>query len=1082
MYSEVIIERNLDRFHANEGWRPVRHSIGEVEEFNATMNKILRFESNSKFSWPILTRNISEKHRKEIKRWVENEQVMSALDSDYWETRYAYLVDEGGNLQKFRNRKSQEVFDKIIAQFDEKEVSIQLLILKGRQVGITSKVALKFIHRMLFIPNTLAVMASVQAEKSKEIEVKLNAAYKGCPFWLVPAWRTKKELHNGSRLNIESGMQPKGIAQGKTPNCLVPSTLVRTADGFFKSIKDLVAGDAILTHAGKMRLVKDSFATRPDGDITKVIKIWGHHKPLECTLDHPVRTQDGWTPASDISVGDYVCHPVREISHTIDFISVTHKRATHSKDSHLMVPVDYDLGYLAGFYLAEGTVHKAKNISQITFAIHKREENDRIESLRKVVGEQWNIRAKDHERNGAVLNIYCAWLARWLSENFGNTRKKHVPDWTWSAGKGFCLGVLRGFMDGDGHFEKQSNNVVALTIDQQIAYQMRDLVASIGIGWSSIYYVPGRIQGGSLKQPVWRLVLSGITGANYRKVCGVGFNTPMSRARHWRYTEENAAVELMVESVSDGWSESFWDIEVDDESHSFTTEQCSVHNCIHISEISLIPNPKNVIEEGLLPATHSNKNLFMVFEGTGSGNVGWFPDFWRDQKKSFPTGDARMCPIFIPWPMATDLYPQADWIREHPVPLGFYERREEATKKHVARCESFIRNTDYLARVAGSNYRMPLEQQWFWQFEYRQARERHTLQQHAARMPADDFEALTGVHDTVFDPEVIGEVEEHVYEVITDKATGADIKQRKEPVKSYAIVGHSIDYKFDPDESTVDEDSPIVNITWTNNREERYEWQMIPLLPFNEDNEIETMDRLLIYEEPQRGFEYSLGIDTAHGLGKPDEERFCGSMTKVGKDGGYDVQVAEYTSNRLSPSQAVPFMACLAAHYGQKSGNPRGVKFTIEQVEGPGDTCQNQLKIMGFNWHYTPGRLDGRKIKDENRHREGFYSNKTTVPILMDRFVEAFNGGWYRPKSKYLIEECKSLERHMVSGGRDKMEHQKGKFDDRIRAAAMSYLSSHTYDDLTARSQKRYSVPNRRKVDPNEGRCMLNSISVGADE
>jgi len=722
MYSSKIIEANCEAFAAKEGWLPQRHSLGEVLDFNENLNKILRFESNSKFSWPILTRNISENYRKKIKQWVENEQVMCALDSDYWQTRYAYVVDEGGNLKKFQNRKSQEVFDQIIAQFDERQVSIQILCLKGRQVGITTKVALIFIHRMLFIPNTLAVMASVQAEKSKEIEVKLNSAYKGCPFWLVPAWRTKKELHNGSRLNIESGMQPKGIAQGKTPNC------------------------------------------------------------------------------------------------------------------------------------------------------------------------------------------------------------------------------------------------------------------------------------------------------------------------------------------------------------------------IHISEITLIPNPKNVIEEGLLPATHSNKNLFMVFEGTGSGNVGWFPDFWRDQKKSFPTGDARMCPVFIPWPMATDLYPQADWIREHPVPVGFFERREEATKKHVARCESFIRNTDYLAKVAGSNYRMPLEQQWFWQFEYRQARERHTLQQHAARMPADDFEALTGVHDTVFDPEVIAEVETNVYEVVTNKATGEGIKQRKEPVKSYAIVGHSIDYKFDPDEGTVDEESPIIDIHWTNNRDERYDWQMIPLLPFNEDNEIETMDRLLIFEEPQRGFEYSLGIDTAHGLGKPDEERFCGSMTKVGKGGGYDVQVAEYTSNRLSPSQAVPFMACLAAHFGQKSGNPRGVKFTIEQVEGPGDTCQNQLKIMGFNWHYTPGRLDGRKIKDENRHREGFYSNKTTVPILMDRFVEAFNGGWYRPKSKYLIEECRVLERHMVSGGRDKMEHQKGKFDDRIRAAAMSYLSSHTYDDLTARSQKRYAVPNRRKVDPNEGRCMLNSISVGADE
>src|ERR1700722_16311669 len=129
MYSSKIIEANCEAFAAKEGWLPQRHSLGEVLDFNENLNKILRFESNSKFSWPILTRNISENYRKKIKQWVENEQVMCALDSDYWQTRYAYVVDEGGNLKKFQNRKSQEVFDQIIAQFDERQVSIQILCL-----------------------------------------------------------------------------------------------------------------------------------------------------------------------------------------------------------------------------------------------------------------------------------------------------------------------------------------------------------------------------------------------------------------------------------------------------------------------------------------------------------------------------------------------------------------------------------------------------------------------------------------------------------------------------------------------------------------------------------------------------------------------------------------------------------------------------------------------------------------------------------------------------------------------------------------------------------------------------------------
>jgi hypothetical protein len=714
MYSNILVERNLSDFAAREAWMPIRHTFGEVQEFTAYIKSITKLASNSKGAWIESVAPMTDKRRQEIRRWIQNEQVLCALDYGYWRDNYAYVVDEGGQVKKFNNRRSQDVFDSVVADLEEQQAGIQMICLKARQVGITTLVALYFIHKMLFVPNTLSVMASVQKSKSGEIEIKLNTAYEMCPFWLIPVRTPKRSFSNGSRLMIESGMQPKGIAQGQTPNN------------------------------------------------------------------------------------------------------------------------------------------------------------------------------------------------------------------------------------------------------------------------------------------------------------------------------------------------------------------------IHISEIGIIPNPHNVIEEGLLPATHSNKNLFMVFEGTGSGNVGWFPDFWRSEKVKYPLGTARMCPVFISWPLATDMYPQADWIRAHPVPEGFYEKRLDATKAHIARCESYIRNTPYLAKVVGSNYRVPLEQQWYWQIEYVGAKERHALQQHAARLPADDFEALTGVHDSVFDGETIMELEDDIYEVRTDGT-----KVRKNPVQYYAITGHSILEEFEPQESEIDSSKEIIHISHKNNRDERYDWELVPLLPVDEETESLTFDRLAVFEPPQRGAQYSCGVDTAHGLGKEDEDRFCASMTRVSNGSSADFQSAELTSNRFSPAQAVPFLAAMAAWYGQVSGNYRGVKFSIEQVEGPGDTCQNQLKIMGFNWHHAPGRLDGKKVKDENKHREGWYSNRTTVPILMDRFVEAVNGGWYIPYSKWLIEELKTLERHAADGGRDKMTHAKNKHDDRIRAAAQSYLNMHTYDDLSARSQKRYNVPSKKKTDPNKGRCMSNTFSVG---
>jgi hypothetical protein len=95
----------------------------------------------------------------------------------------------------------------------------------------------------------------------------------------------------------------------------------------------------------------------------------------------------------------------------------------------------------------------------------------------------------------------------------------------------------------------------------------------------------------------------------------------------------------------------------------------------------------------------------------------------------------------------------------------------------------------------------------------------------------------------------------------------------------------------------------------------------------------------------------------------------------------------------------------------------------------------------------------------------------------MTRFVEAVNGGWYEPRSKWLIEELRTLERHETAG-KSKMQHQTGKFDDRVRAAAQSYFTVHDMDVLAERAQKRFAQP-KKKVPYSKEACKANGVSVG---
>lgn len=98
-----------------------------------------------------------------------------------------------------------------------------------RQLGVSTVVALYFLHRILFRINTRAYMASVKQEQSDKLAKMLDICWSKLPFWLVPPKTVLKtnepEWSNGSSLSVQSGSKSVGIAQGATPSCIHISEL-----------------------------------------------------------------------------------------------------------------------------------------------------------------------------------------------------------------------------------------------------------------------------------------------------------------------------------------------------------------------------------------------------------------------------------------------------------------------------------------------------------------------------------------------------------------------------------------------------------------------------------------------------------------------------------------------------------------------------------------------------------------------------------------------------------------------------------------------------------------------------------------
>src|SRR5580692_5226415 len=226
MYAPSVILKVIDQFEADNGWRPVYHSVDEVTEFIQYIDSLVSIEKNQVNRYIDFKAGLrlSTRRREEIKRWIVNEQFLCFADAAYWETRYAWICDAANNIFKFTNRKSQQIFDQVIEQFDEAQTAIELFCLKSRQVGISTKVALRFLHRLLFVPHTQAVMASVKTTSSELLLRMLDTCWQRQPFWLVPLQSSTKaampEWSNGSIMSIQSGSQAVGIAQGWTPSCI----------------------------------------------------------------------------------------------------------------------------------------------------------------------------------------------------------------------------------------------------------------------------------------------------------------------------------------------------------------------------------------------------------------------------------------------------------------------------------------------------------------------------------------------------------------------------------------------------------------------------------------------------------------------------------------------------------------------------------------------------------------------------------------------------------------------------------------------------------------------------------------------
>lgn len=466
----------------------------------------------------------------------------------------------------------------------------------------------------------------------------------------------------------------------------------------------------------------------------------------------------------------------------------------------------------------------------------------------------------------------------------------------------------------------------------------------------------------------------------------------------------------------------------------------------HLSECASFTDPVNQIESSLFKAVHASPSVFGVLEGTGEGDKGWWPDTYRHAKANWHLKRARLCPRFLPWFCGTDIYPTPTWIRMRPVPRDWIPHKE--TKLHVAKAELYVRSDTLLSKHLGANYSMPLSQQWFWEVEHEQAKEKNIESVFLQEMAGDDEEALQRSSESAFGHATIESIE----------------VRRKREYECFTITGQSIEDSHEVSPEFFDYKRERIPVRYSSAKGDVYRWELIPLRPETlRENAPEDADGILfIYHHPAPGVSYSIGVDTSEGKG---QDSTVISVWTTGGRGDPDIQVAEFASSRVSHVEAFAFVLAIAAYYKTKMepGITRWKEpyLSIEQVAAVGDTCQLQLARMGYGNFHRMARYDN-SVKRITRQKKGngkrgWFTFAYTRAMLTGNFVHSAQNGWAEINSPWLINEMKEWEVHVTSTGKEKLEHSDTSHDDRIFAAAMAIFCPHDLDLLADRSKKRFT-------------------------
>lgn len=437
--------------------------------------------------------------------------------------------------------------------------------------------------------------------------------------------------------------------------CFVPGVRVGMADGTTKPIEEISIGDKVITHAGRVKKVIQTFKNWYDGSIYhwKLDKHSG--ESFGITGNHPVMAiskslvkyggktyhqreringNPDWTLAEHIRPGDYVerrrSHNLNEDVRVIDVLaelgdgfvernglvfSVYYQKEGGqpridglARGLSRFIEVDNDFLDLVGYYAAEGCADRKNGVR---FSVHTEEMKfgDIGGEIFRILTEKFDLDPKVHERatpNGRDVQVMCVPLVELFSRWFvGKKSKKRFPDWVTKLPRNKQKRIVAATIRGDGYTSFRKNKLsrsenLQITIGLCSRYLIDQLLfMAERCGWEPSNPHPRYNK--KNKTVKYNMLISGSNAPDLCDILGLK-NKKKKLSRELRLDEKR--LHYVREHRTSSYSGYVYNFEVEDD-HSYIVDGQVVHNCEECIQIFWVQDESDV--SAIRPPTCSGK-------------------------------------------------------------------------------------------------------------------------------------------------------------------------------------------------------------------------------------------------------------------------------------------------------------------------------------------------------------------------------------------------------------------------------------------------------------------------------------------